>query len=108
MKLVGLPAVSAVSKGAASEPDVQWIARAGKKRWLGLSCNKKIISVPEERDAIINNNAGIVFFVSGDLHPKDKLLLVLRKWEWMDDVDRTEKRPFAFHLYNSGATKKVF
>jgi hypothetical protein len=107
LKLVGLRAVSAVSKGAVSEPDIQWLERVGKKRWLGISCNKDILNVPEERDSIINNDVGIVFFTSGNLHPKEKLLLILRKWQWMEALDTMEERPFAFYLYTTGQTRKV-
>ena len=107
LKLVGLRAISAVSKGAVSEPDIQWLERVGKKGWLGLSCNKNILNVPEERDAIIKNNVGIVFFTSGDLHPKDKLLLILRKWQWMEKVDAITQKPFAFYLYTTGQIRKV-
>jgi len=107
LKLVGLGAVSAVSKGAVSEPDIQWLERVGKKGWLGLSCNKSILNVPEEHDAIINNNVGIIFITSGNLHPKDKLLLILRKWQWMETLDETESRPFAYYLYATGQTRKV-
>jgi hypothetical protein len=71
LKLLGLQVVYAVGSGAASEPDIQWLARAGKKGWLGLSCNKNILDVPEEKDTIILNNVGIVFITSGNLHPKD-------------------------------------
>jgi hypothetical protein len=107
LKLVGLRAVSAVSKRGVSETDIQWLKRVGKKGWLGLSCNKDILNVPEERDAIVNNNVGIVFITLGNLHPKDKLLLILRKWQWMEAVNETENRPFAFYLYMNGQTRKV-
>jgi len=79
LKLVGLKVISAVSKGAVSEPDIQWLERIGKKGWLGISCNKNILDVPEERDTIIQNKVGIVFITSGELHPKEKLSLILRK-----------------------------
>ena len=60
LKLVGLRAISAVSKRAVSEPDIQWLDRVGKKGWLGLSCNKDILNVPEEHDAIINNKVCLI------------------------------------------------
>ena len=59
-----LRAISAVSKRAVSESDIQWLECFGKKRWLGLSCNKDILNVPEEYDAIV----GIAFFAAGNLH----------------------------------------
>lgn len=107
LKLVGLRVISAVSRGMTSEPDIQWLIRVGKKGWLGLSCNKNILNVPEENDAIISNNVGIIFLTSGNLHPKDKLFLILRKWEWMEKIDSTENKPFAFYLYPNGLIKKV-
>jgi hypothetical protein len=107
LKLVGLRVISAVSKGAVSEPDIQWLERIGKKGWLGLSCNKDILNVPEEHDTIVDNNIGIVFFSTGNIHPKDKLLLILRKWRWLETIDGTEKKPFAYYLYLTGQTRKV-
>jgi hypothetical protein len=107
LNLVGLRVISAVSRRAISEPDVQWLRRVGQKRWLGLSCNKSILNVPEEKDAILYHDVGIVFLSSGNLHPKDKLLIVLRKWPWMEMIDSTEKRPFAYYLYPTGQTRKV-
>lgn len=107
LKLVGLRAIPAVSKGAKSEPDIQWLARLGKKGWLGLSCNKDILNVPEEYDVIINDKIGIVFFSTGNIHPKDKLLLILRKWHWLETIDETESRPFAFYLYLTRQPRKV-
>jgi hypothetical protein len=107
LKLVGLQVVFAVGRGAVSEPDIQWLERAGKKGWLGLSCNKNILDVPAEKDAITNNGVGIVFVTSGNMHPKDKLLLVLQKWKWLEEIDSGVLKPFAFYLYPSGRTRKV-
>jgi hypothetical protein len=107
LKIVGLQVISAVSRRATSEPDIQWLARAGKKGWLGLSCNKDILNVPEEKDSIILNKTGIVFFTTGDLHPKDKLYLLLRKWKWLEMIDTTMNRPFAFFLSPSGHVKQM-
>jgi hypothetical protein len=107
LKIVGLHAVSAVSSGAISEPDIQWLARIGKKGWLGISCNKNILDVPEERDSIVQNHVGIVFVTSGNLSPKDKLLLISQKWKWLETIELSEIRPFAFYLYPHGKTKKV-
>lgn len=107
LKLVGLKVVGAVSSGAISEPDIQWLGRIGEKGWLGLSCNKNMLDVPEEKDSIIYNSVGIVFITSGNLHPKDKLLLILRKWQWLEAIDLGVNRPFAFYLYPSGQIRKV-
>lgn len=107
LKLVSLQAISAISKGGVGEPDIQWLERVGKKGWLGLSCNKNILDVPEERDAIIKNKVGIVFLSSGNLHPKDILTIVLRKWHWLETIDESERRPFAFYLYPSGQLRKM-
>ena len=107
LKLVGLRTIPAISKGGVGEPDIQWLERVGKKGWLGVSCNKNMLNVPEERDAIINNNVGIVFFNSGNLHPRELLYLILRKLAWMEGIDANVVRPFAFLLYNNGLVKKV-
>jgi ribosomal protein L34 len=107
LKLVGLRAESAVSRGMISEPDVQWLQRVGQKRWLGISCNKNVLQVPEERDAIITYKVGIIFFTSGNLTPKEKLLIILRKWDWMEQIDENETRPFAYHVNAKCQIRKV-
>ena len=90
-----------------SEPDVQWLQRVGQKRWLGISCNKNVLQVPEERDAIITYKVGIIFFTSGNLTPKEKLLIILRKWDWMEQIDENETRPFAYHVNAKCQIRKV-
>ena len=88
-------------------PDVQWLTQAGQSGWLVFSCNKRMLDVPVERNTIINQNVGIVFLTSGQERLANTLRIILTKWEWLELIDRTVPRPFAYSLYPNGRTRKV-
>ena len=67
-----------------------------------LSANKKMLQVPHERDAIVNNSLGVIFLTSGEERIVKMLQLLLRKWDDLDLLDRTEPRPFVRFLNMRG------
>ncbi len=69
---------------------------------LVLSCNKKMLTVPSEHQAIVDNKVGIVFLTTGEERPAKVLLTLLRKWDALELLDDTEKRPFARFLNGRG------
>ena len=83
-------------------PDVQWLAWAGQAGMLVLSCNKKMLSVPSEHQAIIDSDVGIVFLTTGEERPASVLLNLLRKWNSLEELDSSEQRPFAKFLSPNG------
>ena len=66
---VGYDARALVRQGWGGRPDVEWLAWAGNAGMLVLSCNKKMLRVPSERQAIIDSNVGIVFLTTGEERP---------------------------------------
>jgi len=107
LKLVGLQVFSLADKHLTGKDDVEWLTDAGKGGWLAFSCNKKMLDVPLERDTIIAEKVGIVFLTSGQEYRHQVLRLLLNKWKWLEDIDRTTRRPFAYYLYPYGRTRKV-
>ena len=99
---VGYDAHSMVGMGWQGRPDVGWLALAGQAGMLVLSCNKKMLAVPSERQAIIDNKVGIVFQTTGEERPARVLLTLLRKWADLELLDSTEPRPFARFLSPNG------
>jgi hypothetical protein len=57
-----------------------------------MTANKQILQAEAQRSLWIQENVG-VFLSSGQLRAIDLLRLVLRKLDWLDAVDRTEKIP---------------
>jgi len=99
---VGLNARSLYQFGMGGRPDVEWLAKAGQQGWLVLSCNKKMLTVPAERAAIIDNDVGIVFLTTGEEKIIEVLKRVLAKWNVLELLDATEPRPFARFLSPNG------
>ncbi len=99
---VGYDAHSMVGMGWQGRPDVEWLALAGQAGMLVLSCNKKMLSVPSERQAIIDNKVGIVFLTTGEERPARVLLTLLRRWDALEEIDSATPRPFAKFLSPNG------
>ena len=87
--------------------DVGWLEEAGRNGWLVISCNKKILSVEFERQAIVEYKVGIVFFASGQFGRIVMMRAILNKWDWLKAVDSTEPRPFVHYLYARGRTRQI-
>ena len=102
LTLVGHDARSLVAQGWGGQPDVRWLARAGQLRWLVLSCNKKMLQVPQERETIEREQVGIVFLTTGQEIPANVLRLLLGKWRDLEFLDTREPRPFARFLSPRG------
>ena len=107
LRLVGLNCASAKDMSLLGVPDVQWLTVAGQSGWLVFSCNKKMLDVPIERDAIIREKVGIVFLTSGQERLPNTLRLILTKWAWLELIDQTTPRPFAYYLYPSGRARQA-
>jgi hypothetical protein len=86
----------------AGSPDPFWLAIAGQKNWMVFSHNKKILTVPEERETIIREKVGIVFLTNGIEHPRAVLRLLLSKWDALETLWNTVDRPFARFLSPNG------
>ena len=103
LSLVGYRASALVELGLGGRPDVQWLTIAGRRGWLVLSCNKKMLVVQSERETIIRERVGIVYLTTGWEQPAQVLKLLLNKWDKLELFDNTTSRPFARFLNPRGA-----
>ena len=99
---VGYETVSISQRGWIGMQDVDWLSTAGQRGWLVFSANKKMLLVPDERATIINHNVGAVFLTNGEERIVRVLQLLLRRWDILDLLDRTEPRPFVRFLNMRG------
>jgi hypothetical protein len=107
LKTLGLKVIPGVKKRyGGGQDDIDYLKRAGQKRWLAISANKHMLDVKEERNTIISEKVGIVFVTEGQMHRPKLMLLLLKKWDWFEVIDKEEERPFAFYLYPSGKIRK--
>ncbi len=105
--MVGLEAFYSADRQWLGKSDIEWLSEVGRNGWLALSCNKRMLMVPAERQVIVAEKVGIVFLTSGQERLPDTLRLLLDKWPWLETIDRSVQRPFAYYLYPSGRTRKV-
>ena len=77
-------------------PDELWIPYAGRKGLLVFSCNKAILTAEAQRQLWIDHKVGGVFLTSGQERKADVLLLILRRLQWLQEIDEKTPRPFAY------------
>ena len=106
LRLVGYETFSMKQKGWLSKDDTDWLTKAGQSRWLAFSSNKRILKVERERATIIREKVGIVFLTKGEEHLPNVLWLLLVKWPWLELINDTEPRPFAFFLSPNGRIQR--
>jgi len=102
LDLVGCETKSLRGLEWAGKPDTWWLAQAGQNRWLVLSCNKKMLKVPNERDTIVLEKVGVVFLTSGQEYSRAVLRLLLSKWDTLELLWNKLERPFAYFLSPNG------
>ena len=85
--------------------DIGWLEEAGREGWLVVSCNKSMLKVEYERQAIVQHSVGVVFLASGQIGRLPMMSAILRKWDWLKSLDLTVPRPFVHYLYASGRTR---
>ena len=94
---------SAIHKGTADEI---WIPYAGERGLLVFSCNKAILEAEAQRKLWIENKVGGVFLTSGQERKIDVLMLILRRLEWLRQIDEQVARPFAYMMDIRGNRRK--
>lgn len=92
----------------AGSPDTEWLAKAGQKKWLAFSYNKKILKVPSERETIIREKVGIIFLTTGTEYSRKVLKLLLTKWDELEFLWNTTERPFARFLSLNGRLSEKY
>lgn len=105
---VGYDARALIDLGWRGFPDIRWLTLAAQNDWLVLSCNKKMLLVPEERDTINRERLGIVYLTHGEEHPPQVLGLLLKKWGDLELLDNTQQRPFAWFLSPRGGLTQTY
>lgn len=102
LALVGYDTRDFITLGWSGKKDIEWLPWVGQNQWLLLSCNKKQLIVPNECNAILQNDVGVVYLTIGEEFPAKVLLLLLKKWDTLELLWNTTERPFARFLHPNG------
>ena len=87
-------------------PDEDWIPYVGTEKLLVVSCNREILRAEAQRNLWIQHEVGGVFLTTGQERKRDVLLLILRRYDWFEQIDAV-KRPFAFTTTVNGRWQSV-
>jgi len=74
--------------------------------WLVISCNKAILDAEAQRELWISEKVGGVFLTSGQEKKREVVLWILKKWDWLETIDRRDLRPFAYLASLTGKPKR--
>jgi len=88
--------------GWSGKKDIEWLPWVGQNQWLLVSCNKKMLKVPSETRAIVENKVGVVFLTTGEEYPAKVLRLLLTKWHDLELLWQNTERPFVRFLRPNG------
>ena len=102
LALVGYDTRYFKALGWSGKKDIEWLPWVGQNEWLLFSCNKKQLTVPSERKAIIENKVGVVYLTNGVEHPAKVLALLLKKWDTLENLWVLSEKPFARFLHPNG------
>ncbi len=86
--------------------DELWLPYVGRSGMLLFSCNKAILETEAELEIYMRENVGGVFLTTGRERKVDVLLLLLKRWSWLEEVNRETSRPFAYMVTISGRWRK--
>ena len=87
--------------------DLDWLSYAGEHGYLAISANKHILDSDVERQALLDARAAVVFLASGQERVFTVFRLIVRRWDWLVELDRAESRPFAYLLTARGRVRQV-
>ena len=88
-------------------PDEVWLPFAGQHGHLVFSFNTGILYAEAQRKLLVSERVGIVFLTTGRAKAVDVLRLILNTWGWLETIDVSTPRPFAYLLTLNGSKTLV-
>lgn len=89
--------------GWLSRRDLQWLPGAGQMEGsLILTRDRSMLDNSNEKQAIIDNNLGVVFLTAGQQSVEDLIRLVVNSWDQLEHLHDTTPRPFVRFLTTTG------
>jgi hypothetical protein len=84
-----------------------WLPFVGQQGFLVFSFNTGILCAEAQRNLLISERVGAVFLTTGRAKAVDVLRLILNEWDWLETVDVSTPRPFAYLLTLTGVKTLV-
>lgn len=88
--------------------DIEWVRHVGANGYLGLTEDLKILQSPAVIQEARRWGAGLIFLPTGQWQRWQVLRLLLWRWEWLQTVDASVSRPFAFRWDRHGRARRIY
>jgi hypothetical protein len=105
LRLVGIRDVEYIGRDprlGKGTSDETWLPFVGQQGHLVFSFNTGILYAEAQRSLLISQRVGAVFLTTGRARSVDVLRLILNEWGWLETIDVSTPRPFAYLLTLSG------
>ncbi len=87
--------------------DPVWLKDAGDQGWLVIMRDKRILTRPGERAALLDNNVGAFYLThTGNPNRWEILKLIVGALDEMEEVFASEDRPFLYGLDRNGTLSR--
>ena len=87
--------------------DTEWLRDAGVNGWLAITRDLRILTRPDQRQALIDSEARVVFLDAGNAPRRALTEWVIRNSDWLLRVYKETPPPFAFVMTLDGAPRRV-
>lgn len=87
--------------------DIDWIRWVGQEGYLALTEDLAMLRSAVELDAVRTSRAGVVCFSTGSQARWRALAQLLRRWEWLTEVDAQVARPFVYRVPLRGRAERI-
>ncbi len=89
-------------------PDDAWLAEAGARGWTMIQHDRDAQRRGVEREAVLQHAVGCFIVGASSARSWDKARLLVRVWDRIDDIARTQPRPFVFRILGNGEVRQIY
>ena len=87
--------------------DPEWLSEVGANGWLAITRDLRILSREDQRQALIDSAARVVFLRAGNAPRSAMTEFVIQRREWLRRIYEEVRPPFAFMTTLDGAPEQI-
>jgi hypothetical protein len=88
--------------------DDQWLPEVGRRGWRVLTQDPKFLSNESEKQALIDYGVGCFVLVVDQLSRWEKMRLIAKVWDQIEEVTRGEEPPYIYRITKSGEMRRLY
>lgn len=108
MGLLGLPVEIHDTYYSQFTADDVWLPEVGAKGWVVLTQDPRFLHNESEKQALVANNVACFVFVVDKLTRWEKLRVIARVWDRLEQIVAAETPPYIYRVTKSGDIKRLY